>query len=1356
MKQTAVGAGDGLIKSVTTKINASAELSNDLPGDLEALTKYNGALKAGIDPQKAFEKHLATASKAAKNLAQNNQGLPVSVDAFKSSQLQAATATKASTAAMVAQSAASALAGGAINMLAGVALNFLVQKIDEAVHKQENLQEATNAASESYESLVGDIESIQSEMETTSQRMDELEGKGEMTIFEQEEYERLKQANEDLLQQLQIKQALANQGKVATDAAATEEYNNFKEGGEGYQEAIANRIKDLESLTAQEKQLNEDIARLKATGDEKQLKKAEKQLEDIQEEKTDKTKSLTDMVTRLQELSGSFKDSNPLKKEVSGLLDLFIEFDTKITPLKDRINNIFNSSENTGVRDQLLEAATQGKDVEAVFDRIASSRLKDALADAGISTADMAKQFYDLAQQGDTAEAAFLVFGSTMSNVTDEGLRSFGEQVYERMESAKEQFEDGKISAEDYFNSLNSELENVDFSEYTDNLEEAQGMQAALFASTAQEAAQGLSDLMADFEANQIDVSDYLDGFTSIAELVSSLSDTIIENGEAWLESGSMSEESISAMQGAQTAIADGCAMVEQYKDSIYSLQMMTSGSLQMGSAEFNQHAAIVAEDLAYIVSSNGEMADQIRNTMGSTSEEIAASLTNNVSNQGIATQAIAANTNKGISSMAGGVATLFQQLGDIISKFKVDLRLGIKKFKLERPEGCLIPLPQVDFSLEATGDTAATMQSIGSAISNFGKNLQTNIEATQITTDDFKLKTTGGGSSGSTKKGGNNNSGGMQRSGSNAPAQTPYKNEALDDELKRIEHLKAIGKYENDELGYIKALENAKSRLTKKESERWQLEEKIYAAREAYEKQQLDDYLDEISYKEAMGQYDDDQARKIADLTYAYNKLAKKKEDLRKLEQQIYKETKAYQEAEAKKAKDAADAIEDIVDMRMKYIRKEQELKKKALEDELDGYKKLYDAQAKALDKQKEADDYAKTAAKKRADIAEIETRLNELSADTSAASQREQAELRAELAEKQEDLEEYEKEQSIQRQKEKLDEEYALLEEQNNAKIEKIDEFLDNEGAVRDQAMADIQSRSSQVYQELIDWNQKYGDGIDKTVTDAWKAATDALEKYGTQANALKISENPDQIAVASKAPSASVQKKQPAAPSSNASSGGSKAPAKGGRASVTTKDAAAYASSSGKRVGSWSTMAKNAGVGWNQKLYVTNIANGKVAIGTTSKIGNTIAWVDKKNVKGYRTGSPFIPYDQLALVDEAGPELIIRNPVQGRLTHLSRGDGVLNSTLTERIMALAGNPAAFLSQSMAKLTSAFGAGVTAGAAPSIQIDSKVIVEGNADMETVKALEKAENRIAEKVFSQANKKYLRSGHTINPKHLA
>ncbi len=579
--------------------------------------------------------------------------------------------------------------------------------------------------------------------------------------------------------------------------------------------------------------------------------------------------------------------------------------------------------------------------------------------------------------------------------------------------------------------------------------------------------------------------------------------------------------------------------------------------------------------------------------------------------------------------------------------------------------------------------------------------------------------------------------------------------NTALDNELKRIEHLKAIGEYENRELDYIRALKNARATLAKQEEERWQLDEKIYAAEQAYSKQKLEDYLDEISYKEAMGKYDDDQAQKIADLTYAYQNLAKQKEDLRRLEQQIYQETKAYQQAEADRAQEAADAIEEIAGMRMKAIRQEQELQKEALEEELEGYKKLYDAQADALDKQKEADDYAKTSAEKRREIAEIETRLSELSADTSAASQREQDQLRAELAEKREALEEYENEQSIQRQKEKLEEEYALLEEQNSQKLAKIDEFLNNEGAVRDQAMADIMSRSSQVYQSLLDWNYQYGDGINKTVTDAWKAATAALEEYGSQANALAIAEHPEQITPPAKAPSASTPAKQPAASSSGSTASAAKAPVKGGRASVVNSKAMSYSTSTGGNAWAWANRAKAAGVGWNQKLYVTNMANGMVALGTTAKIGNTIAWVKLSDVKGYRSGSSYIPYDQLALVDEAGPELIIRNPVQGRLTHLSRGDGVLNSTLTERLMALAQDPAAFLSQGMARLSSAFGAGLRAESAPSVQIDSKVIVEGNADLETAKALEKAGNRIAEQVFAKANKKYLRSGHTINPKHL-
>ena len=86
---------------------------------------------------------------------------------------------------------------------------------------------------------------------------------------------------------------------------------------------------------------------------------------------------------------------------------------------------------------------------------------------------------------------------------------------------------------------------------------------------------------------------------------------------------------------------------------------------------------------------------------------------------------------------------------------------------------------------------------------------------------------------------------------------------------------------------------------------------------------------------------------------------------------------------------------------------------------------------------------------------------------------------------------------------------------------------------------------TRSETVYQELMEWNAKYGDGINKTVTDAWKAATDALKTYGTQANAIKISENPGDIKPPVKTPSAAAQQK-PAASSGGSSA--AKAPVKG----------------------------------------------------------------------------------------------------------------------------------------------------------------------------------------------------------------
>ena len=74
----------------------------------------------------------------------------------------------------------------------------------------------------------------------------------------------------------------------------------------------------------------------------------------------------------------------------------------------------------------------------------------------------------------------------------------------------------------------------------------------------------------------------------------------------------------------------------------------------------------------------------------------------------------------------------------------------------------------------------------------------------------------------------------------------------------------------------------------------------------------------------------------------------------------------------------------------------------------------------------------------------------------------------------------------------------------------------------------------------------------------------------------------------------------------------------------------------------------------------------------------------------VNGHASGSPFIGRGQWSTVDEHGTELLIRNPAQGRYTFLQHGDGVLNASLTRRIMDFANNPDLAIFNSLGRIMS------------------------------------------------------------------
>ena len=90
-----------------------------------------------------------------------------------------------------------------------------------------------------------------------------------------------------------------------------------------------------------------------------------------------------------------------------------------------------------------------------------------------------------------------------------------------------------------------------------------------------------------------------------------------------------------------------------------------------------------------------------------------------------------------------------------------------------------------------------------------------------------------------------------------------------------------------------------------------------------------------------------------------------------------------------------------------------------------------------------------------------------------------------------------------------------------------------------------------------------------------------------------------------------------------------------------------------------------------------------------------------------KKYAKGTRGVKKGQIANVDEKGEELIVRNPDQGRMTYLEKGDGVIPAKETDNLMAIGADPEGWLAKGLAEVTgsAAAGAGMSAQG-PSAQL--------------------------------------------------
>lgn len=212
----------------------------------------------------------------------------------------------------------------------------------------------------------------------------------------------------------------------------------------------------------------------------------------------------------------------------------------------------------------------------------------------------------------------------------------------------------------------------------------------------------------------------------------------------------------------------------------------------------------------------------------------------------------------------------------------------------------------------------------------------------------------------------------------------------------------------------------------------------------------------------------------------------------------QYYEYADAIEEIQDEITDGATSAVEDLVNYKIQMIKQDLENEKDALNEKLDDLKDFYDKQKKMLRDARDEEKYLDEQSEKRKGVSDIQAEIDQLSMNNSAWAQKRKLELQEELVKAQKELDEFEKDHALDTTEDFLDKMYEQQEAQIESQISAIDEKLNDPNALYNQALAAIQNNTAELYKEMVDYNNKYGDGNPETVSKMWDEAYESLNAY------------------------------------------------------------------------------------------------------------------------------------------------------------------------------------------------------------------------------------------------------------------
>mgnify|MGYP005893516721 CR=1 FL=1 len=313
---------------------------------------------------------------------------------------------------------------------------------DYVAHNVDNLKEKAEESAQAYEDAKNEVESLNDELKTTNSRIDELEAKDHLSFIEQEELQKLKDANAELERSIQLAEIKADTaGKQsradALKALGAESYYGSYEGidldkssiYEGYQNigtmiggrgtVMENAIKQLADYNRyleERKKIEQQIADIEQknpTGYQDQadyamLTNAKKQYDSWILESENALSEMSGNLTNFKKSLDPSQDAE-LISSINSFLDGYMQdYENTAENITEAFNNVWNDSGFAKYKAALESLAKEGKlDADVLSSNEQYKKLLDA---TGKSAEEVCNQIYSLTKaevtQADAADTS--------------------------------------------------------------------------------------------------------------------------------------------------------------------------------------------------------------------------------------------------------------------------------------------------------------------------------------------------------------------------------------------------------------------------------------------------------------------------------------------------------------------------------------------------------------------------------------------------------------------------------------------------------------------------------------------------------------------------------------------------------------------------------------------------------------------------------------------------------------------------------------------------------------------------------------------------------------------------------------